>query len=95
MPYIDPKDRDALEPYAEREAMTPGELNYQLTCLCDGYLAHNLDYQAINDVIGALEGAKLEAYRRLAVPYEDRKIDINGDVFVTKLQPLPKLEVTP
>lgn len=83
MPYIAPEDRDDLEPNSTREAMTPGELNYQLTCLVDGYLAGNLDYQAINDVLGALEGAKLEVYRRVASPYEDRKREINGDVFVT------------
>lgn len=85
MPYIGNEDREDLTPNSVREAMTPGELNYQLTCLADGYLAGNLDYQAINDVIGALEGAKLELYRRIAGPYEDHKLDVNGDVYVTKL----------
>lgn len=86
MPYVDPADRDALEPHSHRDAMTAGELNYQITCLCDQYVAHNLDYQAINDVLGALEGAKLEVYRRVAAPYEDRKCRINGDVYVTKVR---------
>jgi hypothetical protein len=40
-----------------------------------------LSYQTINDIVGALEGAKLEFYRRVAVPYEDKKIIENGDVF--------------
>ena len=87
MPYIDASDRADLEPHSGREAMTPGELNYQITCLVDGYLAGNLDYQALNDVLGALEGAKLEAYRRLAAPYEDKKMTINGDVYETKVRP--------
>jgi hypothetical protein len=38
-------------------------------------------YQSINDVLGALEGAKLEFYRRIAAPYEDTKIQENGDVY--------------
>lgn len=85
MPYVDASDREALEPHSARDAMTAGELNFQLTCLVDGYLAGNLDYQAVNDAVGALEGAKLEVYRRIAAPYEDHKIDLNGDVYVTRV----------
>lgn len=59
-----------------------GELNYVITEICQQYF-HNTthNYQAINDIIGALEGAKLEFYRRLASPYEDQKITENGDVY--------------
>ena len=32
-------------------------------------------------LIGVLECAKLELYRRVAAPYEDDKIDENGDVY--------------
>jgi hypothetical protein len=32
-------------------------------------------------MIGALECAKLELYRRLASPYEDLKIADNGDIY--------------
>jgi hypothetical protein len=49
--------------------------------LIDIYLDVKKDYQAINDCLGALEGAKLELYRRVAAPYEDRKIQENGDVY--------------
>jgi hypothetical protein len=38
------------------------------------------NYQHFNDVLGALEGAKLELYRRRIAPYEDTKIVENGDV---------------
>jgi len=86
VPYIAQEDRDLLEQHGVREAMTAGELNYQITCLADAYLTCNLDYQAINDVIGALECAKLELYRRLAAPYEDMKAAINGDVYVTRVR---------
>lgn len=88
MPYVASKDREALEPHSARDAMNAGELNFQLTCLVDGYLAGNLDYQAINDAVGALEGAKLELYRRIAAPYEDFKRDVNGEVYVTAVPTL-------
>ena len=47
----------------------------------EGLLVESLSYAEINRIIGALECAKLEIYRRLAVPYEDEKIILNGDVF--------------
>ena len=42
---------------------------------------HGPHYQTINDILGALEGAKMEFYRRVAVPYEQEKILDNGDVY--------------
>jgi hypothetical protein len=59
-----------------------GELNYAFTELAKLYMnQHGLSYQTINDIVGALEGAKAEFYRRVAVPYEDKKIEENGDVY--------------
>jgi len=40
-----------------------------------------LKYSNLNELIGVLECAKLELYRRVAAPYEDEKALINGDVF--------------
>jgi hypothetical protein len=37
-------------------------------------------YRDYHAVIGALEAAKLEFYRRQVAPYEDGKIAENGDV---------------
>lgn len=80
MPYID-KTRRAELFYAPKPE-GPGELNYMITSLVvDYYDSRNFDYQVINDIIGALEGAKLEFYRRIAAPYEDRKRDENGEVY--------------
>ncbi len=31
--------------------------------------------------MGALEGSKLEFYRRIAAPYENKKMKENGDVY--------------
>lgn len=61
---------------------TCGELNYVITRLCQLYTKNKgLRYQQINDVLGALDGASKEYYRRVAVPYEDKKIEQNGDVY--------------
>jgi len=59
----------------------PGELNFVITGIIDEYLSGDFSYQAINDVVGALECAKMELYRRVAAPYEDKKIEENGDVY--------------
>lgn len=81
MPYINKDNRAALA-RGEVVPTTAGELNYCLTMKCLQYLNNEpLSYQAINDVIGALEGAKLELYRRMAAPYENEKIAQNGDVY--------------
>lgn len=59
-----------------------GEINYAITRIITYYLRRKgLNYQRINDVIGALEGSKLEFYRRIAKKYEDEKIRENGDVY--------------
>lgn len=84
MPYIKRDLRfqfdDAIEDMTA--ASTAGDLNYIFTKLALKYLAeHGRNYQHINDVVGALEGAKMEFYRRLAAPYEDTKIAENGDVY--------------
>jgi len=81
MPYIATKDRERLEAGGKPE--TAGELNYAITRLVDDFLARKggLRYAQLNEVIGALECAKLELYRRLAAPYEDQKLSETGDVY--------------
>lgn len=78
MPYIKDEDRSR----AMDEPQTAGELNYAVTTLIRDYVGQPLSYQRINDVLGALEGAKLEFYRRVVVPYENAKMAENGDVYV-------------
>lgn len=81
MPYIRP-DQRYEEHFPEFGADSVGELNYQLTLVCKAYMTREgLSYGTINDIVGALESAKLEFYRRIAVPYEDEKIKENGDVY--------------
>lgn len=81
MPYIKKEDRLLLLT-DEKLPATAGELNYVLTMYTKAYLLkHGESYQTYNDIIGALEGAKLELYRRKIAPYEDIKIEQNGDVW--------------
>jgi hypothetical protein len=59
-----------------------GELNFKITKLIDNYLYyHGLSYSTINEITGVMECAKLEFYRRIAIPYEEKKIRENGDVY--------------
>lgn len=82
MPYVRQDRREILEPLlAELSSaiQSPGDFNYVITRLLvrecpDGYA----DYNAL---IGVLECAKLEYYRRAVAVYEDQKIRENGDVY--------------
>lgn len=83
MPYIVQRDRNDFDPLVEDLASrltSPGDLNYVITRLVALWIGKPLSYTAINAAIGVLECAKLEAYRRLAAPYEDEKVICNGDV---------------
>jgi len=80
MPYISPLRRKELD--LKFDPKTAGELNYVLTTQLVNYVfLHGESYQSYNDVMGALEGAKLEIYRRQIAPYEDIKARENGDVY--------------
>ena len=87
MPYINQAARDRLEDESFNnnsflpEPKNAGELNYVITMLIHHYWSQNGgNYQAFNDIIGALEGAKMEVYRKKVAPYEDQKAKDNGEV---------------
>jgi len=80
MPYIVDSAREQLDNGGLPNSA--GELNYMISSLIDEYLhEYGKNYTNINEVIGVLECAKLELYRRVAAPYEDEKIEQNGDVY--------------
>ena len=85
MPYISQAARVDLEFHNNRGPGSAGELNYLVTGLVTDYIAEKyggrLSYSAVNEVVGVLECAKMELYRRIAVPYEDKKMEENGDVY--------------
>lgn len=89
MPYINKTSRGALQSTLEIEnfveklgtaELNVGDLNYIITRIINRYFEIHTNYQGINDIVGMLESAKLEFYRRKAAGYEDEKIRQNGDV---------------
>lgn len=84
MPYIKPYDRALYDrrPISSITPETVGDLNYCITSICNNFLkAEGKSYATVNDIIGVLECAKMEFYRRVAAPYEDIKLTENGDVY--------------
>lgn len=79
MPYIEQEIRDKLE--AGYTPESAGELNFIIMEKINEYIGDDrLNYTMINEAIGVLECAKLELYRRVAAPYEDKKRYQNGDL---------------
>lgn len=60
----------------------PGMLNYIMTQLLQQQIIRNggPSYSLLNKLTGAVECCKLEFYRRVVAPYEDEKIQENGDI---------------
>lgn len=87
MPYITQDDRSTTSSKIQRDGVnfTPenaGELNYLVTRFVDNFLTKNgLRYTYVNEMMGALECCKLELYRRIASPYEDKVMAKNGDAY--------------
>lgn len=84
MPYI--KEEDRRKFYGPIRLMVDaiendGELNY-----CISRIIHQLlekrgkNYQNMNNIIGAIECAKMEFIRTIISPYEDIKKSENGNV---------------
>ena len=82
MPYIKPENRGDLIPdgvYAMPQIA--GELNYMITKTVHDYIEQQeLSYATINEAIEVLECAKLELYRMIAAPYENKKWKENGHI---------------
>ena len=86
MPYLRTMERiyfyKVVESLKNHAISSPGELNYLFTEIINQYfMNHTKNYHTINDIVGALESCKLEFYRRVAGPYEEKKIAENGEVY--------------
>jgi hypothetical protein len=83
LPYIKDENNLRHDIYVGNKLpQNPGELNFAITMMLKDYIAEKgQSYQTINDILGALNGASLEFYRRIAVVYENGKISTNGDVY--------------
>ena len=84
MPYIIQPERDYFA-HGGKMIDGPGQLSYLFTGLIHQYMVcrdeKGRTYATFNDILGALEGAKLEFYRRVVAPHEDLKKEQNGDVY--------------
>lgn len=88
MPYIKAEDRPAIDEgllLALGAIDDPGKLNYAISTLVWLYTQsqEKINYTLLNEVMGAMESAKIGFYRRVVVPYEEKKIKENGDVYLT------------
>lgn len=86
MPYLQETQKeyfkDLLAALGHVSIVNGGELNFVITETIKQFLVtHEFRYETLNTVIGALESAKLELYRRKIAPYEDEKAASNGDVY--------------
>jgi hypothetical protein len=94
MPYISISLRNKLENFPEaqdecrgkilvlaEQIDSEGELNYVITRLCHEFARKKgIKYAVYNTIIGVLECAKLELYRKWIAPYEEEKEKANGPV---------------
>lgn len=81
MPYIKAERRSAIDVLGETPA-NKGELTYAFYVLALRYLRlRGKSFDVLGDIVAALEQAKDEFQRRVIHPYEDQKIQENGDVF--------------
>ena len=56
-----------------------GRLNYCFSRIANGVMG-DVSYSKIAMITGVLENIKQEFYRRVASPYENQKINQNGDI---------------
>jgi hypothetical protein len=84
MPYIKKEDRKLLDPHIDKlvsDTYIPGELTYIIyKMLNDLTKIRGKSFSTMSSLISEVECAKLEFYRRVIGPYEDTKIEQNGDV---------------
>lgn len=85
MPYILPEKRKPIDDaliWVEPHLKCAGDFNYAITRLVHLYLKQKVSYARINEMVGMLDCCKMELYRKVAGPYEDEKIEQNGDMDV-------------
>lgn len=82
MPYIK-NNRQFLDTHLNpitEYITTPGELCYCVFKLMKNLAENDKCFSNMAMIISEIECAKLEFYRRIVAPYEDKKIEENGDV---------------
>ena len=92
MPYISKLKREELDKRLQSllldvDKLNVGELNYIISNIINNYIrqksnSNQFNYELCNSLIGVLECAKLELYRKVVSPYEDKKIKENGKLYL-------------
>lgn len=87
MPYINKPARKFYDDTADelidkftRTGWCAGDVNYVFSKILWAWFKRRTGYAAINEIMGVLSCIAAEFYRRQAAPYEDTKINKNGDV---------------
>lgn len=81
MPYIEKGVRSAIDS-GRMQPRTVGELTYVMTRVALRYVEdHGTSFTVFAAVLAALDATAREFYRRMVAPYEDIKIEENGDVY--------------
>ena len=63
------------------QTISEGELNFIITRLLHRWIVEKGEsYAEYNKLVGVLECAKLELYRKLIANYEDKKCEENGEI---------------
>lgn len=90
MPYIKQEERDQIDPKLKEMldhmgVLTPGQFVYMMYQICQWQTSFGgtgdlpVGWGSASRVLADLEATKLEFYRRVVAPYEDQKIQENGD----------------
>jgi hypothetical protein len=90
VPYIVKADRKEFDPEIEKllsrltnkgfAKAKAGDLNYTFSKIVWSVFDRNPSYATGNELMGMLECVKQEFYRRKLAPYEEKKIEENGDI---------------
>ena len=88
MPYIKREERaqyqELLDELARKipddRMSRPGHMNYIVSVLIEKVYGAQMRYADHNEVMGMLNGILMEFYRRKTAPYEDEKIEQEGDL---------------
>ena len=87
MPYIPEQQREDIHLEMQDTGIdwipeNAGELNFVVSTFIANYIRNKgLKYAVVNEMVGALECAKMELNRVIIGPYEDIKIAENGPVY--------------
>lgn len=87
MPYIPQIHRTIISDCLSDDSLNwvpsnAGDLNFVVSTFIANYIrANGCKYAVLNEMVGALECAKMELNRVIIGPYEDQKIRENGPVY--------------